>query len=55
MSRKHHPLTLCLALFALPAPAADYALGLVAFDRGDIATAHREFSALAEEGHPGAQ
>jgi hypothetical protein len=46
---------LCLALSASPVIAADYALGLVAFDRGDIATAHREFSVLAGEGHPAAQ
>ncbi len=55
MSQKHLFLVLCLALLALPVPAADYALGLIAFDRGDIATAHREFSVLAEEGHPAAQ
>ncbi len=46
---------MCLALFVSPVIAADYALGLLAFGRGDIATAHREFSALAEEGHPAAQ
>ena len=55
MRQKHLPFALCLALVAAPVPAADYALGLVAFDRGDIATAHREFSALAEQGHPAAQ
>lgn len=55
MRPKHLALTLCLALLTLPVSAADYALGLVAFERGDVATARREFSALAEEGHPAAQ
>jgi hypothetical protein len=55
MSRKHRYCVLCLALVASPVPAADYALGLAAFHRGDIAVAHREFSALAEQGDPAAQ
>ena len=55
MRQIHLPLALCLALLASPVPAADYALGLIAFDRGDIASAQREFSALAAQGHPAAQ
>ncbi len=48
-------LALILALALSPLAAADYALGLIAFDRGDIATAQREFSALAEQGDRAAQ
>lgn len=48
-------IVVCLAYVVSPATSADYALGLVAFDRGDVATAHREFSALAQQGHPAAQ
>lgn len=43
-------LALILVLALSPVAAADYTLGLIAFDRGDIATAHREFSALAKQG-----
>lgn len=50
------PSALVFALILPPATAAaDYDLGLVAFDRGDIATAQREFSALAGQGHRAAQ
>lgn len=50
------PLVALVVALALPLPAAaDYDLGLVAFDRGDIATAHREFSVLAQQGHRAAQ
>ncbi len=55
MSYKRMLVGVFLLLAASPAVAADYALGLVAFNRGDIDTAHREFSALAEEGDPAAQ
>jgi hypothetical protein len=55
MRREHRHFVLCLALVASPVPAADYALGLTAYHRGDIAVAHREFSALAEQGDPAAQ
>ena len=48
-------LTVVIAPLGSVVLAGDYALGLVAFDRGDIATAEREFSALAGEGHPQAQ
>lgn len=48
-------LALILTLALSPVAAADYTLGLIAFDRGDIATAHREFSALAKQGDPAAQ
>jgi hypothetical protein len=54
--RHANSLVVLVVVLVVSFPArADYALGLVAFDRGDIATAHREFSALAEEGHPAAQ
>ncbi len=55
MRQKRLPLLVCLAVLASPVAAADYALGLLAFNRGDTVTARREFSALAEEGHPAAQ
>lgn len=53
-----HALLLLALSVALVLPAsvtADYAHGLVAFERGDIATAHREFSVLANQGHSPAQ
>ena len=34
---------------------ADYGLGLAAFERGDVATAEREFLALAQQGYTNAQ
>jgi hypothetical protein len=55
MRWEHRHFVLCLALVASPVPATDYALGLAAYHRGDIAVAHREFSALAEQGDPAAQ
>ena len=60
MARSHmqhaRPLLALILVLALsPVAAADYALGLVAYDRGDIATAHREFSALAKQGDRAAQ
>ena len=55
MRRNHILVALTLTFGASSLPAADYALGLVAFDRGDTALAHREFSALAAQGHPAAQ
>ena len=48
-------LTLMLSLGVPLAASADYALGLAAFERGDFATAEREFSALAQQGHPDSQ
>lgn len=45
---------LSLAL-ALPAMAADYAAGLAAYDRGDVATARRDLSVLADAGQVAAQ
>ena len=45
-----------VALTLLSSPTlADYTLGLIAYDRGDIDSAQREFSALAEQGNPSAQ
>ncbi len=44
---------LCLATFA--APAADYEKGMEAYQRGDYATALREFKPLAEQGDAEAQ
>jgi TPR repeat protein len=47
---------LVLPFMFLAAPAlADYAAGLGAYERGDYATALREFRPLAERGNPGAQ
>ena len=49
-------LLVVVAVLAVPSTAsADYVLGLIAFDRGDVVTAQREFSALAEQGHRNAQ
>ena len=44
-----------LALPPLPSVAQDYALGRAAHDRGDYATALREFEPLAEQGNASAQ
>jgi len=55
MQHAHRLLALILALVLSPVAAADYAQGLVAFERGDIATAYREFSALARQGDRAAQ
>lgn len=46
---------LSVTLALSPSVSADYARGLAAFDRGDIASAYREFSVLADRGHSGAQ
>ena len=48
-------LGLVAALPFTPAPAADYALGLAAFERGDLAVAESQFTPLAEAGLPDAQ
>jgi TPR repeat protein len=52
--------TLCLTLAVLLGSAGvsvsqDFQVGLDAFDRGDYATALREWTPLAEQGHAGAQ
>ena len=52
--------TLCLTLAVLLGSAGvsvsqDFQVGLDAFDRGDYATALREFTPLAERGHAAAQ
>jgi TPR repeat protein len=44
-----------LMLLASPVTAADFQKGLAADERGDHATALKEFRPLAELGHPGAQ
>jgi len=50
------PITLVLSIFWLSAPAwADFQAGVDAYDRGDYATALREFRPLAEQGNVDAQ
>lgn len=57
MSRWLLPAVACGVLaLAAPTPGwADFDDGLAAYERGDHAAALREFSALAEQGHPKAQ
>jgi TPR repeat protein len=50
------PITLVLSIICLAAPTwADYQAGLDAYNRGDYATALREWRPLAEPGDPSAQ
>ena len=44
-----------LVMLVQPVVAQDFQKGLEAFERGDYATALREFKALAEQGNAGAQ
>jgi TPR repeat protein len=50
------PIALVLSLVCLVVPAwADYQAGMDAYNRGDYATALREWRPLAEQGNPSAQ
>ncbi len=47
---------LALVVVLVAAPAwADFQAGVVAYERGDYATALTEFRPLAQQGHAGAQ
>ena len=49
------PVLLLTLLVGTPASSADFQKGLDAYDRGDYATALREWTPLAEQGHAWAQ
>jgi TPR repeat protein len=53
---RRFPIALGLLIVCLVVPAwADFQAGMDAYDRGDYATAWREWQPLAEQGNPGAQ
>ncbi len=56
MRKSFKLLIVCVALFTgLPAFSADFYTGVVAYNKGDYATALREWVPLAQNGHPNAQ
>ncbi len=55
MKQTRNLLPILLCLTALAAPAADFEKGMAAYERGDYATALREWQALAEQGLAAAQ
>ena len=56
MRKSFKLLIVCIALFTgLPAFSADFYTGVVAYNKGDYATALREWVPLAQNGHPNAQ